>query len=239
MKSLMKFMAALMALFVLSGVMAFGATTDLTVGGYGLPVKGSGQAYLLKAPRLDLSATAVASNDTVNLISIPAGCKVLAVQYEVVTAATNDVTFDVGDADNASGYFSNVSATNEAGLVTTEVAYTLTSSDVEYISSNTVTSADVPYVMSNTFADIVYDSDGSATMVTQTVAVAETIGTQTVVSAVSPVMSTQTVVTAVATTGYSAGKLYTEQTSIGLHFDDAPGSTGVIDVTVILVNVVP
>lgn len=100
--------------------------TNLT-GGAGFPYTPSGEAYLLMGKQLDLSSTSVGSNDTVQVINIPADCKVLCVQYKVTTVATNDVTFDVGDGSDPDGYASNISATNAAGWATSQLAYTTTS----------------------------------------------------------------------------------------------------------------
>lgn len=159
MKKAMKFqMAALIALLI--GLLAFGATIDATVGGAGFPANGAGQCYVVKSATLDLSATAVASNDVVQLIPVPANAVVLSVQYDVVTAATNAVTFDLGDDANAAGYVSNISATNAAGWVSSGLSATL------------------------------------------------------------------------------AGKLYTADNTIDAHFDGAPGSTGAIRITAVMIRAV-
>jgi len=113
--------AALLMLLVtvmsVCGLSALADTINNTVGGFGFPYNAGGQAFLLKAKTLDLSVLTVASNDTVQVINIPAGSRVLGVQYRLTTAtATNKVTtFDIGDGANAAGWASNVSSTNEAG----------------------------------------------------------------------------------------------------------------------------
>lgn len=184
-----KFMQILLVC-VLTGLVSLvqAATITNTVGGYGFPWNGSGEAYLFKAKTLDLSAVTVGSNDTVQVIKIPANSKVLAVQYRVTdaTSTNNAVTFDIGDASDADGWASNVSTTNEAGWITSELAYTVTQER----------------------GAVVYGS------VTNTLLTNVTV----------------------ATTGYTAGKMYTENGTINLHFDNDPGASGQIDVTAIVIR---
>jgi len=157
MKKTMK-MNVLLIMVVLSGFALFGATIDTTVGGDGFPANAGGERYVLKAVELDLSATTVASNDVVQVITIPDNAIVLAVSYEVSTACANGVTIDIGDGADPNGYVNNLSSTNTAGWVTSGISATL------------------------------------------------------------------------------SGKLYTSADTIDLTFDDAPGATGKINVTVILIR---
>lgn len=110
----------LMGALMVTALMSFAASAASitnTVGGFGFPANASGQAYLLTAKTLDLSATTVALSNSVAMINIPAGSRVLGVQYKVTTStSTNNITtFDVGDDANASGWASNVASTNGAG----------------------------------------------------------------------------------------------------------------------------
>ncbi len=124
MKKTNKFNALLMVVLV-CGLFAMGATHDLTVGGYALSGTDGGQCYKIKAATLDLSVTTIASNDVVQVINIPANCIVLSVQHEVVTVATNAVTFDVGDGADPNGYTDGVSTTNALGLATSGLSAAL------------------------------------------------------------------------------------------------------------------
>jgi hypothetical protein len=164
----------ILTLLVLAcGPNLFGATITNTVGGFGLPWSGGKQMYLLEGS-VDLSEVTVASNDTVQVINIPANCKVLSVQYTVDTATStnNVVTFDVGDGSDADGWIADASSTNTAlGWVDSTLALVFTGTNV------------------------------------------------------------------VTATGYTEGKLYKADDTIDLHFDDNPGSTGVIKVSAFVVPV--
>lgn len=90
------------------------ATNSLVIGSSGTGYSYRDAAYVY-APNnvLDLSETAVVSNDTTIVLGITAGSYVSAVSWSVETAVTNAaITFDIGDSDSATTWISGASATN-------------------------------------------------------------------------------------------------------------------------------
>lgn len=64
----------------------------------------------IAAARSAASATALASGDVVQAISLPAKSLVLHVGVDVLTAGTGSLTLDVGDGADADGYLDGVAA---------------------------------------------------------------------------------------------------------------------------------
>lgn len=107
--------AALVAFASLSVV---AETIDLTVGdGVGLADADAGGFYVVDRS-VDFSTQNVTTNDVVQLIDIPANTRVVAVQAETVTAATQNTnttqTFTVGDGSDADGWVSSLSVVTTA-----------------------------------------------------------------------------------------------------------------------------
>lgn len=124
--------AACMALFALCATPLFAATTDATPAGTGFGVAGESGVFTIQQT-LDLSATSVASNDTVQVLDIPAGTVVLGVVVDIETATASATTIDAGDNAGAALYVSNKSSTN---LVETAAAATTVAK--YYVSADTI-----------------------------------------------------------------------------------------------------
>ncbi len=99
------------------------ATIDLKIGGTSAPLPfnvRNADGHIVR--RVDTTKTTITSSDTVEIISIPAYCQVIAAFVKVITAEGSAMTVDIGDADSASYYFNDLSVNSTAGTMTASSA---------------------------------------------------------------------------------------------------------------------
>jgi hypothetical protein len=121
-------LVAMLALLVTAQVQA--ETFDLTTGtGYGW--RDAGKTFVLEG-EVDFSVNEAAQNDIFKLVSIKAPAYVHYVSWEVVTAATNTLTFGVGDSASATLYgAAQNGATNTTKSVSKVTATVTTTGDAQ------------------------------------------------------------------------------------------------------------
>jgi len=96
------------------------ATYDATVGSVGVPYIGTvGRFFVLENPSVDLDSIGVANGDVVKVLNVPAGCVILGVEVEIVTAsdAATSATCDVGDGADTDFYLASGDLKSTAGTV--------------------------------------------------------------------------------------------------------------------------
>lgn len=86
------------------------ANVDLTGTEVGGPQVNDGQGFYTLENTVDLSITSRAANDVLQMLSIPAGTKVIELTVDVEVVEDGG-TFDVGDGADIDGYHDGVDAT--------------------------------------------------------------------------------------------------------------------------------
>lgn len=85
------------------------ATYDMTKGSnLALPVTGLGRHFVTPPAVLDCSVRPLANGDVVQMLQIPAKCRVERLFYEVTTAEGAAVTFTLGDGADADGFIPSI-----------------------------------------------------------------------------------------------------------------------------------
>jgi hypothetical protein len=86
------------------------ATVDLTADMLGGHAASDGHGFYTLEATVDFSETSRAANDVLQMLSIPAGTKVIDVTVDVETVEDGG-TFDVGDGADVDGYHDGIDAT--------------------------------------------------------------------------------------------------------------------------------
>jgi len=114
-----KFQVSLIAALVaFASLSAVAETFDLTVGdGVGLADADAGGFYVIDRS-VDFDAQNVTTGDVVQVIDIPANTRVVSVQAETITAATQNTnttqTFTIGDGTDPDGWVTSISVVTTA-----------------------------------------------------------------------------------------------------------------------------
>jgi len=94
------------------------ATINATKGS-GIPYRGTQKFFVLEAT-VDFDALNVASGDTVQVLNVGKGTRVLGTEVEIVrTSNATSATATVGDAIDADGFIATVNLTGAVGSITT------------------------------------------------------------------------------------------------------------------------
>lgn len=99
------------------------ATINLKIGGTSAPLPfnvRNADGHIVR--RIDTTKTTITSSDTVEIISVPAYCQVIAAFVKVIKAEGSTMTVDIGDADSGSYYFDDLSINSTAGTMTASSA---------------------------------------------------------------------------------------------------------------------
>lgn len=152
-----KTLFALVIAAFFAAVASYGATyTNATIGGTGFAWKNTQKTVIVEASH-DFSVQSVTTNDVIQMVSVPANARVLAVAVEVDTTSTQNTnttqTIDIGDGTTPAGYVSNRSlltasqSDNAPTLTATLTPYTTTngsSGGVAYLTNGAVTVTTTP-----------------------------------------------------------------------------------------------
>ena len=216
---------------LIAAILAIGVcnaeTQDKTVGGTsGYPAKGFGGAVLFERTiDFSLSANTGTSNDTFQLLNIPAGTFIVGVGYEIeanaagtYTGEDGTLTVDIGDDDDTDGWFDGANvATGQTACAWSTWAFGGVAAVVTNVADTTGTFATN---VSVTMADLVYDSDGNGTLATQTVVTAVSALTDDAVTGTTATTLNLYAATS-APVGYAEGKLYTSADTLDMKLNNA------------------
>jgi hypothetical protein len=130
MKKMSKFAFALVAMIGLVAGLSFATTTDLTSGS-GFPAYSAKDAQLTVT--VDFAATPIAaSNDVLEVVSVPANTFVKALAWKMTTVSTAGAELNVGDDLSAERYLSAKVTTNTTLNLSAATAW------VVYTAANTI-----------------------------------------------------------------------------------------------------
>lgn len=129
-----------MVLLAVFAIPAMAVTTNMTSGGYAYPTDAQGKTYVL-ANTIDFATHALASNDTINVLNVPADTVVNFVEYKVLTTNDASSTFNIGDAASASRWKASADANTKGAVLGTATPYLYTTVTNINININATTPA--------------------------------------------------------------------------------------------------
>ncbi len=138
-KMIQSVMTAMLILFVMGFAAQAGTTTNWT-GAATMPASGLGKVFVLENS-VNFATYNMADDDRIQMFGIPAGCAVIAVEYQITTASTLSGTWDVGDGDTDTQFLSNIAAQTAATNMSAATTWQLygTAGTIDLVSDSTLT----------------------------------------------------------------------------------------------------